>query len=104
MNASDPAIEGSICSDMNGYLPTHQSARSKPPRPDDPEWNDRNCRNRRIVMDDQTQRALKSDAPFMMAVYHLSRGGEEMMVKNVYVPLRINGRRWGNFEVAYVDR
>jgi methyl-accepting chemotaxis protein len=104
VNDSDPAIEGSVCSDINGYLPTHQSNRSKSPRPNDPDWNDRNCRNRRILLDDQTARAIKSDAPFMMSVYHLDRGSEAMMVKNVFVPLLINGKRWGNFEIAYVNR
>jgi methyl-accepting chemotaxis protein len=24
-------------------------------------------------------------------------------VKNVFVPLWVNGRRWGNFELAYRD-
>lgn len=101
---SDPAIEGAVCSDRNGYLPTHQSARSKQPKANDPEWNARNCRNRRKIMDDATMRAVKSDAPFMMAVYQLTRGNETLMVKNVYVPLWINGKRWGNFEIAYLDR
>jgi len=101
---SESAIEGSVCSDVNGYLPTHQSRRSKPSRPNDPEWNDRNCRNRRILPDETTMRAVKSDAPFMMAVYQLDRGNESVMVKNVFVPLWVNGRRWGNFEIAYVDR
>jgi methyl-accepting chemotaxis protein len=101
---SEGAIEGSVCSDVNGYLPTHQSKRSKAPRPGDPEWNDRNCRNRRILDDEATMRAVKSDAPFMMAVYQLERGQEQLMVKNVFVPLWIGGRRWGNFEIAYVDR
>jgi methyl-accepting chemotaxis protein len=97
-------IEGSVISDVNGYLPTHQSARSKQPKANDPEWNDRNCRNRRILDDPTTMRAVKSEAPFMMAVYLLDRGSEELMVKNVYVPLWINGRRWGNFEIAYINR
>jgi methyl-accepting chemotaxis protein len=101
---SSPAIEGSVCSDVNGYLPTHQSQRSKPPKPGDREWNDRNCRNRRILADETTMRAVKSDAPFMMAVYQLDRGNEALMVKNVFAPLWINGRRWGNFEIAYIDR
>ena len=51
LNASNPRIEGSVCSDVNGYLPTHASLRSQPPRPGDAEWNDVNCRNRRILMD-----------------------------------------------------
>lgn len=98
----ESTIEGAVCSDVNGYLPTHQSRRSKPPRPNDPEWNDRNCRNRRILDDETTMRAVKSDAPFMMAVYQLERGNEALMVKNVFVPLWINDKRWGNFEIAYV--
>jgi methyl-accepting chemotaxis protein len=100
---SHPRIEGSVCSDVNGYLPTHQSRRALPPRPGDPEWNARNCRNRRILLDETTARAVASDAPFMMAVYQLDRGAESVMVKNVFVPLWINGRRWGNFEIAYVN-
>jgi methyl-accepting chemotaxis protein len=30
-------------------------------------------------------------------------GGRYLPVKNVFVPLRIHGRRWGNFELAYRD-
>jgi methyl-accepting chemotaxis protein len=29
--------------------------------------------------------------------------GNYLPVKNVFVPLHMNGRRWGNFEVAYRD-
>jgi methyl-accepting chemotaxis protein len=54
-------------------------------------------------LDDVTERAVKSDAPFMMAVYRLTRGSEAQLVKNVFVPLWIDGRRWGNFEIAYVN-
>jgi methyl-accepting chemotaxis protein len=104
VTGTESSIEGSVISDVNGYLPTHQSQRSKPPKPSDREWNDRNCRNRRILADDTTMRAVRSDAPFMMAVYRLERGHEQLMVKNVFVPLWINGRRWGNFEIAYIDR
>jgi methyl-accepting chemotaxis protein len=30
-------------------------------------------------------------------------GGRYLPVKNVFVPLFIRGRRWGNFELAYRD-
>lgn len=102
-NTTNSRIRGCVCSDVNGYLPTHESGRSQTPRLGDRDWNDRNCRNRRILMDDSTHRALQSSAPFTMAVYRIDRGQESILVKNVYVPLFINGRRWGNFEVAYVD-
>ena len=104
VTASSPQIEGSVCSDMNGYLPTHQTSRSQAPRADDIEWNTAKCRNRRILLDDATERATKSDAPFMMAVYRFEKGDDYSLLKNVFVPIRINGRRWGNFEIAYVTR
>ena len=100
---SDPRIEGSVCSDVNGYLPTHESARSLPPRADDAEWNDLHCRNRRILMDAATARAVRSDAAFTMSVYQIDRRAQHIMVKSVYVPLFFGGRRWGNFEIAYRD-
>ena len=100
---SDARIEGSVISDVNGYLPTHVSERSLPPRADDEAWNDVHCRNRRIFMDPATQRAVESTTPFTMSVYQLDRSSQRLMVKSVYVPLFIGGRRWGNFEIAYRD-
>ena len=100
---SDNRIKGSVISDVNGYLPTHTSDRCLTPRPSDPDWNDLNCRNRRIFMDAATARAVKSSAPFMMSVYQLDERSLQTMVKSVYVPLCFNGRRWGNFEIAYRD-
>ena len=35
--------------------------------------------------------------------YLMQRGEESIAVKNVYVPLFIKGRRWGNLELAYRD-
>ncbi len=101
--ASDPRVEGSVCSDVNGYLPTHTSKRSLEPRDGDFDWNDLHCRNRRILWDPATERAVKSSAPFTMSVYQIDRRSQRVLVKSVYVPLFINGRRWGNFEIAYHD-
>ena len=103
VHRSHPRIEGSVCSDVNGYLPTHVTDRSLPPRPGEVDWNDLNCRNRRILMDAATERAVRSTAPFMMSVYQINRRSQRVIVKSVYVPLFFNGRRWGNFEIAYHD-
>jgi methyl-accepting chemotaxis protein len=100
---SDRRIFGAICSDRNGYLPTHLPERSKEPRADDPAWNAENCRNRRMILDEATARAVKSEKPFMMAVYRVELGDRYSIVKNVFVPLFFNGRRWGNFEIAYTS-
>ena len=101
LQGSDNRIIGSTIGDVNGHLPTHLSERSRP-QGDDPVWNDAHCRNRRILMDDQTRFALQSNDPTLMT-YLMQRGDESIAVKNVYVPLFIKGRRWGNLELAYRD-
>ena len=58
--STDNRIIGTAIGDMNGYLPTHLTERSQPQGPD-PVWNDEHCRNKRILIDDQTRTALASD-------------------------------------------
>ena len=53
-------------------------------------------------MDDETARAVASDADFMLTTYRQNLGENGYRtVKNVFVPLSFNGKRWGNFEIAY---
>jgi len=100
--AGDNRIIGSAIGDMNGYLPTHLSERSHPQGPD-PVWNDEHSRNKRILIDDTTRMALASEKPTTLATYRMELGDKYIPVKNVFVPLWIKGRRWGNFELAYRD-
>lgn len=103
VEASSNRVVASSIGDMNGYLPTHISRCSLAPR-GDPVWDAENCRNRRIFWDAATERALKSSADYMVSTYRQDLGeGGYRAVKSVFVPLVINGRRWGNFEIAYVD-
>ena len=102
VKASDPRIIGSAIGDMNGYLPTHLSERSQP-QSADPVWNDEHCRNKRILIDETTRNALASDQPATLATYRMTLGDRSIPVKNVFVPLVIKGRRWGNYELAYRD-
>ena len=100
--ASDTRIIGSAIGDMNGHLPTHLSQRSQP-QGNDPVWNDEHCRNKRILIDDTTRNALLSEKPATLATYRMELGEKNIPVKNVFVPVWIKGRRWGNFELAYRD-
>jgi methyl-accepting chemotaxis protein len=101
--AMDPRHILCVMSDINGYLPTHISARSQP-QSSDPRWNAQHCRNRRNFLDDATRRAIESDNEAMLVTYRMNLGeGRYLPVKNVFVPMFIRGRRWGNFELAYRD-
>ncbi len=87
--------------DMNGFLPTHITECSRAPT-GDLEHDTAHCRNGRILFDDVDAAAKRSSAPFFMSVYRQEGDGTNYVtVRNVYMPAIINGRRWGDVEVAY---
>lgn len=93
-----------MCSqaDMKGFLPTHVSDRSRAPT-GDLAYDTKYCRNGRILLDAVDRKAKASTDPYMMAVYRQEGDGMTYeIVRNIYVPVVINGRRWGDFELAYV--
>jgi methyl-accepting chemotaxis protein len=102
IKSNDERVIGSAITDVNGYLPTHLTERSHTPGPD-PLWNDAHCRNKRIMMDETTAAAIISEKPAMLATYRMELGEKFIPVKNVFVPLWVKGRRWGNYELAYRD-
>ena len=101
ISMSDPAVMAAACTDMKGFLPTHLSRFSKAPT-GELAHDTRYCRNGRMILDPIDQKAKDSTAPFMMAVYRQEGDGRSYkVVRNVYVPLVIDGRRWGDLELAY---
>ena len=99
--SSDSRIMAAACTDQLGFLPTHLTKHSQAPT-GDVAHDTQFCRNGRIMFYAIDQRAKKSHAPYMMAVYRQEGDGKTYrVVRNVYVPLVINGRRWGDFELAY---
>jgi methyl-accepting chemotaxis protein len=98
---SDPAIMAAACTDMNGFLPTHLTRYSQVPT-GDLAHDTRYCRNGRMILDAIDQKAKASAAPYMMAVYRQEGDGHSYkVVRNVYLPLVLDGRRWGDLELAY---
>ena len=99
-NSGRPVI---MCSqsDTNGFLPTHVTEHSRAPT-GDLTHDTKHCRNGRIMLYTIDKKAKKQTDPYMMAVYRQEGDGRNyLVVRNVYVPLFINGRRWGDFELAY---
>ncbi|GAA0765652.1 methyl-accepting chemotaxis protein [Erythromicrobium ramosum] len=99
--ASDMRVLAAACTDMNGFLPAHLTERSRTPT-GDVNHDTQFCRNGRIMLEAIDRKAKVSTAPYMMAVYRQEGDGDSyVVVRNVYVPLVIGGRRWGDFELAY---
>ena len=91
-----------VCSSKDGFLPTHLKDHSRQPT-GDLQHDTKHCRNGRVVFAGIDSVAKASEQDFMMAVYRQEGDGETYnTVRNVYVPLRFNGRRWGDFEIAYI--
>lgn len=102
--ASDPQIMAAACTDLKGFLPTHLSDKSRKPT-GDLAHDTAYCRNGRILFEAIDQKAKASTAPYMMAVYRQEGDGKTYeVVRNVYLPIYVNGRRWGDFEIAYSFR
>ena len=95
-----------MCSqaDMKGFLPTHITDRCRKPT-GDLTHDTTYCRNGRIMLYAIDKKAKAQNDAYMMAVYRQEGDGKNyVVVRNVYVPVVINGRRWGDFELAYSFR
>ncbi|WP_346897942.1 methyl-accepting chemotaxis protein [uncultured Roseibium sp.] len=88
--------------DRNGYLPVHNKIYSKPQRPNDPEWNAANSRNKRMFDDRAGLCAARNTRPVLIQTYARDMGnGNIVWMKEVDAPIFIDGRHWGGFRTAY---
>ena len=96
------SILSCVPSSRKGFLPIHLKEFSRAPT-GDLAHDTKYCRNGRVLFDGIDLVAKASEQDYMMAVYRHEGDGETYnIVRNVYVPLRIHGQRWGDFEIAYV--
>lgn len=98
---SDERIVFCAAVDVRGYLPTHNAKFSKP-QSNDPVWNAGNCRNRRIFDDKVGLRAGQNVQPFLLQSYRRDMGGGNFAImKDLSVPIYVDGRHWGALRLAY---
>jgi methyl-accepting chemotaxis protein len=100
--ARDPRMAFCVMIDRNGYLPVHNKIYSHPQRPGDVVWNTANSRNRRIFNDAAGLAAGRNLRPYLIQSYARDMGnGKTIMMREIDVPIRVNGRHWGGFRTAY---
>ncbi|WP_193222274.1 methyl-accepting chemotaxis protein [Alkalilimnicola sp. S0819] len=94
-------VTACVAMDVNGYLPTHMKVSSKP-QSDDPAWNMKHCRNRRILTDRVAKAAAANTQPFLLQTYRPHIGnGVYMLLKDCSSPIHVRGRHWGCLRVTY---
>ena len=93
---------GGAVIDTNGYLPVHNKIYSHPQRPGDVTWNTANSRNRRIFNDAAGLAAGRNQRAYLVQSYARDMGnGKTIMMREIDVPVRVQGRHWGGFRTAY---
>jgi methyl-accepting chemotaxis protein len=100
--AREPRMAFCAMVDRNGFLPVHNKIYSHPQRPGDPVWNMANSRNRRIFNDPAGLAAAQNLRPYLIQSYARDMGnGNTVMMREIDVPIRVQGRHWGGFRTAY---
>jgi len=100
--SADPRLTFCAAMDRNAYLPVHNRKYAKPQRPGDVAWNTANSRNRRIFDERAGLMAARNTEPFLVQSYARDMGdGRLVMLLEIDAPIRIAGRHWGGFRMAY---
>lgn len=100
--ARDARLAFCVAIDRNGYLPVHNKIYSQPQRPGDAAWNTANSRNRRIFNDPAGLAAGRNIRSYLIQSYARDMGnGKTVMMREIDVPIRVQGRHWGGFRMAY---
>ncbi|MCP3405206.1 methyl-accepting chemotaxis protein [Bradyrhizobium sp. CCGB01] len=100
--AKEPRMAFCAMVDRNGFLPVHNKIYSHPQRPGDSAWNTANCRNRRIFNDPAGLAAARNLRSYLVQSYARDMGnGNTVMMREIDVPIRVQGRHWGGFRTAY---
>lgn len=91
-----------VPADRNGLIPTHNRQWNHPPRPDDPAWNTRYSRSRRMYDDPVGLASARNRDGLLVQTYQRDLGGGEIQdVVEFAAPIFVNGRHWGALRMNY---
>ena len=97
-----PGVVFSAAVNVDGFLPTHNRAFSKPPKPGDSDWNAANSRNKRFFNDRVGLAAGQSELPYLIQSYRRDMGaGNFVTMKDISAPIVVKGRHWGGLRIGY---
>jgi methyl-accepting chemotaxis protein len=79
----------------------HRPTHSQPQRPGERDWNDKNCRNRRIYDDPMRLAAARSTRANTIQQFRHVRRGKMMLIRSIAAPIRVFGKHWGALRTTY---
>ncbi|PCI22002.1 MAG: chemotaxis protein, partial [Piscirickettsiaceae bacterium] len=93
----NPELVYSICTDPNGYVPTHNNIFAKPPTGD---YNTDllHSRSKRLFNDPTGIRCGSHTQDFLLQTYKRDTGE---IFHDLSVPIYVNGQHWGGVRVGY---
>lgn len=98
--AADSRLLFVVAIDKNGYVPSHNSRYSKP-LTDDPDYNAKNNRAKRMFNDRTGLAAARNTAPYLRQKYSRDTG-EELF--DLSVPINVEGKHWGAIRIGYAQQ
>ena len=88
--------------DRNGYLPVHNKIYSHPQRPGDVVLEHRQQPQPPHLQRSAGLAAGRNLRSYLIQSYARDMGnGKTIMMREIDVPIRVNGRHWGGFRTAY---
>jgi len=86
--------------DRNGYIAAHNKKYSHPQRPGEVVWNTANSRNRRVFDDRTGILAARTSKPMCHTYTRDMGGGQYVVLKEMDVPVTVQGQHWGAVRMA----
>ena len=97
---TDKKIVFCLPTDRNGYIASHNKKYSHAQRSGETVWNTANCRNRRIFSDHSAILASRCTKAIIQTYTRDMGGGNFVVLKEIDVPIVVNGQRWGGVRTA----
>jgi methyl-accepting chemotaxis protein len=83
-------------------MPRHVNARNHPQKPNDPEWNNLNCRSKRIYTDGPGLAAARNKKEFLLQTIRIKYLNNTFTtIRDCSAPIYIKERHWGCVRVTY---
>ncbi len=92
----DDSILYAVASDLNGYVPTHNSRYQKP-MTGDPEKDKIGNRTKQLFRDSVGLKAAQNTTPAFLQIYHRDTGE---VLWDISSPIYVRNKHWGGFRVG----